>query len=414
MEAKTLNINLPTLHKRQLEVANHPARFKVLSAGRRWGKTCLGVLLCLTHALKGHLAWWVAPTYPIALVGWRLLKFLSKQIPDVTTREFDRVITFPGSGTVQVRSADNPDSLRGDGLDFVVLDECAFMKEEAWSEALRPALSDKKGCALFISTPKGRNWFWRAWCEGQDDHELDWISWQFPTATNPHIDPAEIDKARGDLSEAVFKQEYLAAFIQDEGLVFRRILEAATATKQAIAEPHRPYVFGVDWGKLNDFTVISVIDCQEKSQVYQDRFNKIDYAFQLKRLQALADRFNPVQIIAEQNSMGEPLIEQLNRQGLPVQPFITTNATKAVAVEALALAFERGEIKILNDRVLINELQAYEMERLPSGLVRYNAPEGMHDDTVMALALAWQGARLTSSHSDISVGKAAIASQADW
>ena len=88
--------------------------------------------------------------------------------------------------------------------------------------------------------------------------------------------------------------------------------------------------------------------------------------------------------------MGEPLIEQLQQDGLPVTPFVTTNATKAAAIEALSLAFERGEIEILNDPALIGELQAYEAKRLPSGLLRYGAPEGMHDDCVMALALAWQ------------------------
>jgi hypothetical protein len=93
--------------------------------------------------------------------------------------------------------------------------------------------------------------------------------------------------------------------------------------------------------------------------------------------------------MAESNSMGEPIIEQLQRDGLPVRGFATTNATKAQIIEALALAFEQGAITILNDPTLIGELQAYEMARLPSGMVRYSAPEGMHDDGVMSLALAW-------------------------
>jgi hypothetical protein len=122
-----------------------------------------------------------------------------------------------------------------------------------------------------------------------------------------------------------------------------------------------------------------------------ERFNQIDYAVQVGRLRALCERFRPAVVVAERNSIGEPLIEQLQREGMPVQPFQTTNASKTVAIEALALAFERGEIAILADPVLVGELQAYEMERLPSGLVRYSAPAGMHDDTVMALALAWSG-----------------------
>jgi hypothetical protein len=99
-----------------------------------------------------------------------------------------------------------------------------------------------------------------------------------------------------------------------------------------------------------------------------------------------------VDIIAEANAMGAPNIELLQRASLPVRAFTTTNATKANAIEALTLAFERGDLAILNDPAQLAELEAYEQERLPSGLVRYSAPEGMHDDTVIALALAWQGA----------------------
>jgi hypothetical protein len=110
---------------------------------------------------------------------------------------------------------------------------------------------------------------------------------------------------------------------------------------------------------------------------------------QCERLKALAEQWQPVQIIAEQNSIGQPVIEQLTREGLAIQPFTTTNASKAQAIETLALAFERSDIRILNDPVLVSELTAYQAERLPSGQLRYGAPGGQHDDTVMALAMAW-------------------------
>lgn len=391
---------MPPMHAGQVAVAEHPARFKVLSAGRRWRKSSLGVTLCLATALERGTAWWVAPSYPMASIGWRMLKGLASQIPGMDKREGDRLITAPTGGTVQVRSADNPDSLRGEGLDLAALDECAFMREEAWTEALRPALSDKKGRALFLSTPKGRNWFWRVYQLGQDPEQREWASWQLPTSSNPHIDPKEIEAARRGLPERIFLQEYMSEFIEDAGLVFRRVMDAATACAvERLADPKNyasnlrrdvePCVFGVDWGKHNDFTVITVMHTQNREMLFMDRFNQIDYRFQVERLKTLYERYRPGQIIAEQNSMGEPLIEQLSRDGLPVVPFQTTNASKSLAIEALALAFERGEIKVLNDPVLIGELQAYEAERLPSGLMRYGAPQGMHDDCVMSLALAW-------------------------
>lgn len=394
-----MRIALPNLHRRQKEVWASDARFKVLACGRRWGKTRLGALLCVTTALKGGRAWWVAPSYPMASIGWRLTKRLSNQIPGVNKREVDRLIDYPSGGMIQVKSADNPDSLRGEGLDFLAMDECAFIKEAAWAEALRPALSDRMGHALFISTPKGRNWFWRLWQAGQDPSTSSgqassagsgWQSWRFPTSENPYIADEEIEVARQNLPERIFAQEYLAEFVEDAGSIFRRVMDAATATAQDSRVEGHDYVMGVDWGKHNDFTVIAVIDTHDNSLVYMDRFNQIDYQVQIGRLRALCEKFEPDSIIAERNAMGEPLIEQLQREGLPVQAFVTTNASKTEAIDALGLAFERGDIKILPDSVLIAELQAYEMERLPSGLLRYSAPEGMHDDTVMALALGWQ------------------------
>ena len=146
---------------------------------------------------------------------------------------------------------------------------------------------------------------------------------------------------------------------------------------------------GVDWGRSADFTVITVLDSTTNELVAMDRFTKIDYGIQVNRLKAMAQRFNVMQIIAEQNSMGGPLVEQLQSGGLPVKGFMTTNASKEIVVRALEGAFERAEIRILNDPVLIGELQAFEQVQLPAGKYRFSAPEGMHDDCVISLAIAW-------------------------
>lgn len=166
--------------------------------------------------------------------------------------------------------------------------------------------------------------------------------------------------------------------------------EAATAVP---SEPiaGRTYVIGCDWGKQHDYTVLIVLDAATGAMVAMERLNQIDYAVQANTLRGLAARYQPTAIIAERNSIGEPIIEALQRHGLPVRAFTTTNASKANAIEALQLAFEQGDIRIFNDPVLLNELHAFGMERLPSGMVRYTAPSGQHDDCVMALALAWHG-----------------------
>lgn len=379
------------LHQPQREVLGNDARFRVVAAGRRWRKTSLGVIAALLTALDGGRAWHIFPSYPMSQVGWRMLRGLARQLPDRAIREGDRLITLPSGGMAQIKSASDPDSLRGEGLDLAILDEAALIRERAWIEAIRPALSDKLGRALFLGTPKGRNWFWHLWQSAQSSPNGEWASFRFATSTNPFILPSEIEAAKQMLPDRIFRQEYDAEFIQEGSGVFRKVVEAATAEPQGEGRPGHHYVFGVDWGKHNDFTVIHVIDATEGAQVATDRFNQIDYTLQTARLRALYDRFVPNTVVAERNAMGEPIIERLLAEGLPITPFTTTNASKKMAIESLAAAFETSELRILADPILIGELQAYETERLPSGMLRYSAPPGMHDDCVMALAMAWQG-----------------------
>jgi len=377
-------------HAGQLEVHNSDARFKVLSAGRRWGKTRLGVNECLDVAAQGGRAWWVSPSYKTSEVGWRPLRQIVRKIPGAEIRLVDRVVNFPGGGFVAVRSADNPDSLRGEGLDFVVMDECAFMQKEAWTEAIRPALSDRQGKVLFISTPKGRNWFWEIYQRGVSGEE-GWQSWTFPTANNPYIAKEEIDAAKRDLPEMIFRQEYLAEFIDDAGGVFRRVQEAAVLEPKEYEEG-KQYIAGVDVAASVDFTVVSVLDAESKDQVYLDRFNRVDYPVLIDRMEAIYHRYHMTSMVVESNSIGRPVIDELVTRGLNIIPFTTTSATKQSIIQNLQAAFENGQIRILNYPVLIGELLSFESKRNASGGFSYSAPDGMNDDCVMSLAIAWYGA----------------------
>ena len=374
-------------HAGQLTVHNSDARFKVLSAGRRWGKTRLGVNECIDAASKGGRAWWVSPTYKTSEVGWRPLRQIARKIPGAEVRLGDRQVNFPGGGFVAVRSADNPDSLRGEGLDFVVMDECAFMAREAWTEAIRPALSDRIGKALFISTPKGRNQFWELYQKGINGEE-GWQSWTFPTISNPFIQASEIEAAKRDLPEMIFRQEYLAEFIDDSGGVFRRVQEAAVLEPQE-PDANKQYVAGVDVASSIDFTVVSIMDVKSKELVYLDRFNRVDYNVLENRLEALYRRWHLDSMKIEANSIGQPVIDHLYAKGLSIIPFTTTSATKQAIIQGLQSAFEHGEIRIINDPILVGELLSFESKRSPSGGFSYSAPSGMHDDTVMSLAIAW-------------------------
>ena len=374
-------------HPAQATVHNCPARFRVLDAGRRFGKTRLGVMECIEAATKGKVAWWVAPSYKMSDVGWRPLKRMAGQIPGAKVNQVDRRVEFKGGGSVTVRSADNPQSLRGEGIDFLVMDECAFISEEAWTEALRPALADKKGHALFISTPKGRNWFWKLYQRGQDGGE--WARFQYPTRSNPFIDPAEIEEAKKLLPERVYLQEFEAIFLEDGGGVFRRVQNAISAIPVSEWQEDRQYVAGVDVASMEDFTVACVFDVEARSMVHLDRFNRCDYNVLEDRLHGLYQRFKMTAIQVEANSIGLPVIDHLRTRGMNVLPFTTTNATKDAIIQSLQSAFEHDEIKLINHPILFDELLAYTAERSKSGNMIYGAPEGTHDVCVMALAIGW-------------------------
>jgi len=211
-------ITLPELHEGQKKVAQSNSRFKVLSAGRRWGKTRLGVWLCLEKAWKGGRAWWVAPTYAMALEGWKDLRNIGIEY-GTEVRESEKTIITPTGGSVSIRSSDNPDRLRGAGLDFVVLDECAFMKPNVWAEVIRPTLTERQGGALFISTPKGFNWFEDIY--NKADKLPDWERWQLPTETNPFVPGSELEIAREEIGTYLYSQEYEAKFVEFSGGIFQ-------------------------------------------------------------------------------------------------------------------------------------------------------------------------------------------------
>ena len=383
------------LHHAQFEIHSDPARFKVVSAGRRFGKTRLAVMECLNVANERGRAWWVSPSYKTSEVGWRPLRQMARRIPGAEVKLVDKTVILPGGGFVAVRSADNPDSLRGEGLDFVVMDECAFMQKEAWTEAIRPALSDRLGKALFISTPKGRNWFWENYQRGINE-EQGWQSWTYPTASNPFIDKGEIEAAKRDLPEIIFRQEYLAEFVDDQGGVFRRVQEAAVLQPRE-PDPKRQYVAGVDVASSVDYTVVSVFDVESKEQVFMDRFNRVDYPVLIDRLEATYQRYKLTSMVVESNSIGRPVIDELVNRGLAIIPFTTTSATKQAIIQQLQAAFENAQVKIINDPVLIGELLSFESKRNASGGFSYSVPPGLHDDCCMSLAFAWNAL----SHSSV-------------
>ena len=377
----------------------HPARFKLVTCGRRWGKTLLGKNAILYQALRYQKrCWWLAPTYQMASQTWRDLKNDVRQLRGVAISESEKRIDLPGGGMIAVRSAHNPDNLRGDGIDFAVLDEAAYMRPSLWQNVIRPMLATTRGGALFLTTPNGRNWFWELYRIGLDPEEDEWQSFHQSTADSPLVADEELQSIRRITPLHIWETEYEAKFIESAAQVFRGVNDAAAPAPHTTPQPGHTYIAGIDWGRANDYTAIAVIDATRGQMVALQRFNHIGWQLQRDRIASLVQHWRPQIVWAEANSIGEANIEALLQDGLPIRPFHTTAKTKAPLIESLALAIERADITLLNDPVLTAELSAYTLERLPNGAYRYSAPPGGHDDTVIATALAWYGTRSSGPH----------------
>jgi Terminase large subunit, T4likevirus-type, N-terminal/Terminase RNaseH-like domain len=381
---KTVLLKLPRPHQAQLTVLENRQRFNALCCGRRWGKTTIAMEVMVRLLMAGKPVAWFAPTYRLLKDAWAQIK---QTLEPVTERSLEAErLEVVGGGVLECWSLDKPDAGRGRAYAGIVIDEAAIVPnfEAAWEQSIRAQLSDYRGEAWFLSTPKGTASYFHTLYQKGQAREPGWASWQMPTATNPFISPSEIADAKADMTDLAFAQEYLAQFVVWAGAVFRRITDCVgpiTLTNAAM--------IGVDWGRTGDYTVFVALS-QTGQLLGIDRFRGIEYGAQRARLKAFWQRFGAqCWISAEVNSMGGPVVEQLQADKLPVVGFLTTAPSKAAIVQGLALAFERGTITIPNDPVLIGELQAFEGKKTPSGNMRYSAPDGLHDDTVMALAIAW-------------------------
>lgn len=395
MTATTLTVNVGhLLHAPQKQVHEEFAtvRFGVLVAGRRWRKTSLGVLEALDVATRGGRAWWLAPIYEQAMIGWRMLTPLVRQIPGVSVKESEHSVMFPNGGFVRVRSADNPDSLRGEGLDLVVVDEAQNVDERAWTEVLRPSLTDRQGKALFIGTFRGRNWFWRLWTDaGRRDG---WKAWKYRSDTNPALDKAELEEARRELPDAIYREQFECEPTDDAGAVFRNVLGCVHGELEA-PRPGRLYKAGLDLARVNDWTVLTIADAETRRVVALERWHGADWGLTYSRIAAKVKDYNDARVWVDATGLGDVVVSDLKRAGVLVEPFVLTGdnarrgiqGTKTELINALVLAIEREQIRYPNIQVLVDELTAYRYQLSKAGNVGMGAPEGYHDDCVISLAL---------------------------
>ena len=383
------------LHSKQMEIFQtflEGARFMVIACGRRFGKTMLCAFIVIWSALQNEKwnIWIVAPTFPQTDILWEMViqympKAYIKQI-----YEGRKLIELKNGSRIWAKSADNPQALVGRGLDLIVFDEASMVPIDAWNY-MRPALGDRKGRAIFPTTPKGKNWFYDIYMKdpknGGDDPE--YHSYHFPSMDNEFLDPHEFISMTKDLPELMYRQEILADFIDTGGEVFRNLNKVLADCLQPPLPDHN-YIGGIDLGKYQDFTVIEIADLDTNHVVFHERFNKLDWDYQKVRIQQILKSYNDALAFVDSTGVGDPIVEDLQRQGCNVKAFKFTLTSKKQVIENLMKMIDDQIIRIPDLPEIRHEFSIFGFEQSQFGNIRYSAPDGQHDDIVIATALcAW-------------------------
>jgi PBSX family phage terminase large subunit len=261
------------------------ARFKVVVSGRRWGKSLLAAKEAELMILKPQTRGWiVSKTYDLGEKVFReIYNTLVKRSKLETVRKSyssksgSMYLEFPWESVVEVKSAEHPDSLVGEGLDWLVFDECASCKSVIWEQYLRPTLSDKKGWAMFITTPRGYNWLYDLWKRGNDPDYPEWESFRFPSWNNPHLPKDDIEEAKRTLSKAAFEQEYGATFTFSSGQVYKEFdasIHEISEDKLKIDSNWRRFR-SIDFGYENPFVCLYIaVDPEDRVIIYDEYYQR--------------------------------------------------------------------------------------------------------------------------------------------
>jgi hypothetical protein len=366
-------IEVPEAHINQDKILDCEARFIVVMCGRRFGKSELSQIKIITEAVQGKQIAYITPTYSLAKVFFNRL---IHALPFLNNKS-DLKLSFPNGGSVEFFTGERLDNLRGRKFHWVIIDEASFIPnlEQGWLNSIRPTLTDYKGRALFLSTPRGKNYFYSLFMKGGEDG---WESFKFTTYDNPYIDSTEIDEARTQLPSAVFEQEYMANPMENAANPFGSEHIRACIRPMSYNEP---VCYGIDLAKSYDFTVIIGLDLNG-IVCYYERFQR-DWSTTKQTILKLPKK----PIVIDSTGVGDPIFEDLQREGLQIQGLKFTQGSKQQLMIGLQTAIHTQKIGY-PDGEIVRELEVFEYQYSATG-VKYSAPSGFHDDCVMALSLAW-------------------------
>lgn len=397
-----MNIQLPIKNfPAQQKIFECPARYVIVPKGRRFGATNGAANNYISMAIrrKFQKGLWVDTVNSnieryVERYFIPKLKMLSPEGQSWHWRKQQKILTILDS-YIDFRSVDQPENIEGFGYDQAFLNEAGIILKNPylWNHAIRPMLWDYKCHTIVAGTPKGQGVFHELYERGLDPNQPEYASMKFSSFDNPYMPRDIIMEDIQSMPQRVVSQEIYAEFLDDNGVVFRGVKEVATldATKTPDVNYQHIYVIGCDVAKLVDYTVIVVYDRTDNHQVFQMKFNNLEWPAIQGRIQHVSRKYNNALVILDSTGVGEPVNDMLSRAGVPVEAIHLTNELKKQIIEKLSNWIELRNFYMLNDPDTINELNAFTYDISDKGRIFYNAPVGFHDDIVIAQGLAVWG-----------------------
>lgn len=360
-------------------------RIVVIKAGRRTGKTfnwALWIIQKLDNTPNSAGLWVDTKHTNIDKYVDRYFMKLLKKIGLWNKCKWNaqkKILTFHNGSYLDFGSAERPEMMEGFGYDFAVLNEggLIFKKRSIWENTIYPMI--KNAQVRIIGTPKGKNTFESLYTR--------YPHYTFTCYDSPYWTAEEIEQAKATMTEEAFRQEMLAEFIEGAGAVFRNIYDNIEGELLDSPRDNGRYILASDIAKHTDFTVILIGDLETNRVVYHDRFNQIDWGLQKSRIIEAYNRFGCSSGIIDATGVGDSIFDDLENAGLNLEGFKFTSTTKQELISNLSIAMDNQTIKYPKIDTLLDELSIFAYEQRSNGQFSYSAPEGFHDDEVMALAL---------------------------
>lgn len=377
----------PHLKQKEIHnsIINESYKYYILNIGRQFGKTMLGINQMLYWSInhKGCNIAWVTPIYKQSK---KVFDEMEKVTKSSGLFEYNRSdLTISGfNSQIQFFSGERPHNIRGNTFDYLIVDEMAFTRPELWSEVLSATVLVKGKKVIFISTPKGKNHFYQLSLQPNYDNRYKYF--HYSSYDNPMIDAEDLEERKRSLPKHIFEQEYLAKFIDNASGLFKNVDSCVIKP----AERTQKLFGGLDIGRADDYTVLTILN-KNYQMVYVQRWRQQEWSKIIDEVATKIREYN-AEIFVEVNNQGDVFYEMLqNKVYNNVQPYVTSTATKPIMIEDLAVHFENKDIGILNESWLVDELNAFTyIYNEKTRRVQYGAPQGVHDDGVMSLALAVQ------------------------